>query len=146
MKRVLVLGLCTAVFCATRAAEPLDLDALRGRVVYLDFWASWCGPCRQSFPWMQKMVDAYGDRGFTVVAVNVDADRVAADEFLRRFHSTFDLRFDPKGELPERYDVKGMPASFLIDRRGVTRYRHVGFVPADEVKYEAQLRELLAEP
>jgi cytochrome c biogenesis protein CcmG/thiol:disulfide interchange protein DsbE len=130
---------------AVQADALVDVDGLRGRVVYLDFWASWCGPCRQSFPWMQTMKSTYENRGLTVVAVNLDMDRAAADRFLTRFHPTFDVRFDPSGDLAEAYKIRGMPSSVLIDRHGVARFTHVGFRPVDEAVYEAQVRELLAE-
>jgi cytochrome c biogenesis protein CcmG/thiol:disulfide interchange protein DsbE len=126
-------------------AADLDLSAYRGRVVYVDFWASWCGPCKQSFPWMQAMKDTYAGQGLTVLAVNLDTDRAEADKFLRQLRPTFDVRFDPKGELAVIYKVKGMPSSVLIDRHGVPRFTHVGFRPIDAAVYEAQMRELLAE-
>jgi thiol-disulfide isomerase/thioredoxin len=128
-----------------QADAPLEFNGFRGRVVYLDFWASWCGPCRQSFPWMETMQATYGGQGLEIVAVNLDRDRADADKFLHQFHPTFDLRFDPKGELAELYKVQGMPSSVLIDRHGVTRFTHVGFRPVDGTIYEAQVRELLAE-
>jgi thiol-disulfide isomerase/thioredoxin len=128
-----------------QADAPLEFNGFRGRVVYLDFWASWCGPCRQSFPWMETMQATYGGQGLEIVAVNLDRDRADADKFLHQFHPTFDLRFDPKGELAELYKVRGMPSSVLIDRHGVTRFTHVGFRPVDGTIYEAQVRELLAE-
>jgi thiol-disulfide isomerase/thioredoxin len=141
------LGLCTCLLwaCLVQADASLDLNAFHGRVVYLDFWASWCGPCRQSFPWMEILKDTYGPQGLEIVAVNLDRDRTDADKFLHQFHPTFDLRFDPKGEIAELYKVQGMPASVLIDRHGVTRFTHVGFRPVDARFYEAQVRELLAE-
>jgi cytochrome c biogenesis protein CcmG/thiol:disulfide interchange protein DsbE len=128
-----------------RADSSIDLAGLRGRVVYLDFWASWCGPCRQSFPWMEALKSAYGGQGLEIITVNLDTERADADKFLKQFHPTFDVRFDPKGELAEFYKVHGMPSSVLIDRHGVTRFTHVGFRPVDGAIYEAQLRELLAE-
>lgn len=136
---------CLLSMAATRADAPVDLESLRGRVLYLDFWASWCGPCRQSFPWMQEMKEAYEGQGLTVIAVNVDRERKDAERFLAGFHPTFELRFDPKGEMAERFKVQGMPTSLVIDRRGVVRFTHVGFLPADRAAYEKQLRELLAE-
>jgi cytochrome c biogenesis protein CcmG/thiol:disulfide interchange protein DsbE len=145
MRRCILLGICLVLLAPTRAASPLDLTSLRGHVVYLDFWASWCAPCRQSFPWMQAVKDAYEGQGLTVVAVNLDTDRADADKFLHQFQPTFAVRFDPKGELAELYKVKGMPSSVLIDRHGVTRFTHVGFRPVDGAVYEAQLRELLSE-
>jgi cytochrome c biogenesis protein CcmG, thiol:disulfide interchange protein DsbE len=143
--RCILISICLTAFVPVYAAPPLDLTSLRGRVVYLDFWASWCGPCRQSFPWMETMKSTYGAQGLEIITVNLDRDRADADRFLKQFHPTFDLRFDPKGELAEQYKVQGMPSSVLIDRHGVTRFMHVGFRPVDGAIYEAQLRELLAE-
>jgi len=141
------LGFCACLLwvSALQADAPLGLDGFRGRVLYLDFWASWCGPCRQSFPWMQTMKETYESRGLTVLAVNLDTSRAEADRFLNRFHPTFDVRFDPKGDLAEQYKVQGMPSSVLIDRHGVTRFTHVGFRPVDGPIYEAEVRALLAE-
>jgi cytochrome c biogenesis protein CcmG, thiol:disulfide interchange protein DsbE len=133
------------LFAPAKAASTVDLDQFRGRVVYLDFWASWCGPCRQSFPWMQTVKSKYEAQGLTIVAVNLDTDREDAERFLKQFQPTFTVRFDPKGELAESYKVKGMPSSVLIDRHGVARFTHVGFRPIDASAYEAQMRELLAE-
>jgi cytochrome c biogenesis protein CcmG/thiol:disulfide interchange protein DsbE len=126
-------------------ASDLDLNAYRGKVVYMDFWASWCGPCKQSFPWMQAMKDTYDRQGLTVIAINLDMDRADADKFLERFRPTFDVRFDPKGKLAEFYKVQVMPSSMLIDRHGVTRFIHSGFRPIDGAAFEAQVQELLAE-
>jgi peroxiredoxin len=94
---------------------------------------------------METMKSTYEGQGLEIVAVNLDGDRADADKFLKQFHPTFDVRFDPKGELAELYKVQGMPSSVLIDRHGVTRFTHVGFRPVDGAIYEAQLRELLAE-
>jgi cytochrome c biogenesis protein CcmG, thiol:disulfide interchange protein DsbE len=143
--RHLGLFVCLLSGSLVQADARLDLNAFQGRVVYLDFWASWCGPCRQSFPWMEILKDTYGPQGLEIVAVNLDTDRADADKFLHQFHPSFDLRFDPKGDLAELYNVQGMPASVLIDRHGVTRFTHVGFRPVDVRLYEAQVRELLAE-
>jgi thiol-disulfide isomerase/thioredoxin len=145
MMRCIFLCICLAFITPTRAASPLDLTALQGRVVYLDFWASWCGPCRQSFPWMQTMKETYDGQGLTVIAINLDTDRADADKFLDQFKPTFDVRFDPQGEFAEFYKIEGMPSSVLIDRHGVKRFTHVGFRPVDGQLYEAQLRKLLAE-
>jgi len=130
---------------AAQAAPPLDIKDFRGRVVYLDFWASWCAPCRQSFPWMQAMEKAYQSRGLTVLAVNLDRDRADAERFLAQFHPSFDVRFDPQGKSAERFKVHGMPTSVIIDRHGVVRFTHIGFRPVDEAAYEDQLRGILSE-
>jgi thiol-disulfide isomerase/thioredoxin len=143
--RFILVSICWAVLVPVHAAPSLDLTRLHGRVVYLDFWASWCGPCKQSFPWREAMKSTYEGQGLEIVAVNLDRDRADADKFLKQFHPTFDVRFDPKGELAELFKVQGMPSSVLIDRHGVTRFTHVGFRPVDGATYEAQLRELMSE-
>jgi thiol-disulfide isomerase/thioredoxin len=130
---------------SAHAGSPIDLDGFRGRVVYLDFWASWCTPCRQSFPWMQTMKDTYERQGLSVIAVNLDRHREDADRFLVKFHPSFDVRFDPEGQMAERFKVHGMPTSVIIDRHGVQRHIHIGFLPADLGAYESELREILAE-
>lgn len=91
------------------------------------------------------MQDAHAADGLTVIAVNVDRERAAADRFLQQFHPLFDVRFDPEGAMAERYKVHGMPASMVIDRHGVVRFTHIGFRPVDGAVYEQQLRDLLAE-
>ncbi len=119
------------------------LDAYRGKLVYLDFWASWCGPCRQSFPWMSAMEEKYRARGFHVLAVNLDVKRVDADRFLAQLPTDFQLAFDPKGLTPRDYAVKGMPTSFLIGRDGKVLYRHTGFNPASQAELEQVIKNHL---
>jgi cytochrome c biogenesis protein CcmG/thiol:disulfide interchange protein DsbE len=144
MRRLLAAA-CLLSITAAHAASPIDLKDFRGRVVYLDFWASWCAPCLQSFPWMQAMQETYERRGLTVVAVNLDQYRKDADRFLAKFHPNFDVRFDPQGEVAERFKVQGMPTSVIIDRHGALRFTHIGFRPVDQAAYEGQLRQLLDE-
>jgi cytochrome c biogenesis protein CcmG, thiol:disulfide interchange protein DsbE len=129
----------------TPADSPIQLDQYRGRVVYLDFWASWCAPCQQSFPWMQSLKVEYEGKGLAVVAVNLDRNRADADRFLAETPIDFEVRFDPRGAVAEAYKVKGMPTSVIIDRHGVVRFTHIGFRPIDGPDYEAQLKLLLAE-
>ena len=138
--------ICVAFGSATaEPAQTVDLDALRGRVVYLDFWASWCAPCRQSFPWMEQMRKAHQAEGLTVIAVNVDRDRADADRFLKQFQPGFDVRFDPEGTLAQKFKVSGMPTSVIIDRHGAVRFTHVGFWPAQGDMAAQEIRELLTE-
>jgi thiol-disulfide isomerase/thioredoxin len=141
---VAVAALCAGM-TAAGADGGVDLNGFRGRVVYLDFWASWCAPCRQSFPWMQQMQDAYRERGLAVIAVDVDRKRQDAERFLASFHPTFAVEFDPKGELAQKYGVRGMPTGLVIDRRGVVRFTHIGFRPVDRAMYERQLQQVLSE-
>ncbi len=145
---VAALGVAAAtpafVHASPGSDSALDLDAYRGKVVYLDFWASWCAPCRQSFPWMERMQQQYGRDGFVVVAVNVDHERADADRFLHDFSPNFRVEYDPDGRLAERYKVSGMPTSVLIDRGGQVRTLHAGFRTKDPDALEQQIRALLA--
>jgi cytochrome c biogenesis protein CcmG, thiol:disulfide interchange protein DsbE len=136
---------CLLSVAAANTGSLLDLDSFRGRVVYLDFWASWCTPCRQSFPWMQGMKDVYEQQGLSVVAVNLDKHREDAEKFLLKFHPNFDVLFDPDGQMADRFKVSGMPTSVIIDRHGKQRYIHIGFLAADRGAYESELRGILAE-
>jgi cytochrome c biogenesis protein CcmG/thiol:disulfide interchange protein DsbE len=136
---------CAECVISVQAGELSDLDALRGRVVYLDFWASWCVPCRQSFPWMQTIEATYEARGLTIVAVNLDRDRADADSFLKQFHPDFQVHFDPEGRWAEQFNVRGMPTSVIIDRHGAVRFTHIGFRLDDVAKHTQQIETLLAE-
>lgn len=142
-----MLAMATMLACgATTAAlaDPIGLESLRGKVVYLDFWASWCVPCRQSFPWMEGLQQSLGRDGFVVVAVNVDHDRADADRFLRELAPTFRIEYDAEGKLAEQYHVHGMPTSFLIDRDGKILLQHAGFRARDREELAGRIRALLA--
>ena len=109
------------------SADAIDLATWKGKVVYLDFWASWCGPCKQSFPFMNEMQSKYGAKGFQVVGVNLDPKREDADGFLAKVPATFAIGYDPKGDSPKRYAITGMPTSLLIGADGKVREVHSGF-------------------
>ena len=128
----------------TSKGEAVALDKLRGRVVYVDFWASWCGPCRRSFPWMNAMQQKYGARGFTVVGINVDKKRSDAEKFLAQTPAGFTVVYDDAGATPSAYGVKGMPSSYLIDARGNVTYVERGFVDEHKADLEQRIAALLA--
>ena len=130
---------------AAPATAPLDLDQYRGKVVYLDFWASWCGPCKLSFPYMQQMVSRYPAGDFAVVAVNLDRERGRADAFLKQVGNRLPVVYDPSGALASKYAVKEMPSSVLIGRDGKVRYVHKGFFLDKAPAYEAHIAELIGE-
>ncbi|MCX7056901.1 MAG: TlpA disulfide reductase family protein [Proteobacteria bacterium] len=127
------------------ASQQFDLAALRGQVVYLDFWASWCAPCRKSFPFLNELDHEYRARGLRVIAVNVDEIRADADQFLRSHPTSFSLAADLKGECPRAFGVHGMPTSYLIDPNGVVRVVHGGFRDADRAALKAQILALIDE-
>jgi cytochrome c biogenesis protein CcmG, thiol:disulfide interchange protein DsbE len=128
---------------ATAAGETVALDKLKGRVVYVDFWASWCGPCRHSFPWMNELQQKYGPAGFTVVGVNVDKRRPDAERFLQQTPATFTIVYDAAGKTPEAYGVKGMPSSYLVDASGKIVAVESGFRDEQKGELEARIRTLV---
>jgi len=121
----------------------VKLAKLQGKVVYVDFWASWCGPCRQSFPWMNEMQAKYGARGLQVVGVNVDANNADARQFLASTPARFTIGFDPQGATPRSYGIKGMPSSVLIGPDGKVLSEHSGFRDADRAELESKIQSAL---
>ena len=120
-----------------------SLKYYRGKVVYLDFWASWCGPCRQSLPMLNELRKELRSSGFEVVAVNLDEDVADAKAFLKQFPVSYPILLDPKGKVPQKYELPGMPTSFLIDRRGKVRNVHIGFKKQDIKKIRKEVMSLL---
>jgi len=148
LKQATRLILLIAVASVSIAVNPagaadLDLSAYKGKVVYLDFWASWCNPCRQSFPWMNELQQRYGANGLVVLAVNVDHDRADAEDFLRSYDPSFKVVFDPGGSIAQQYNLKDMPTSVLIGRDGKVHFVHNGFYPDQEMAYAGHVWSLL---
>ena len=125
------------------AGQEVALAKLRGGVVYVDFWASWCGPCKRSFPWMNEMVRKYGPQGLTVVAVNVDKKREDADRFLKLLPAEFTVVFDPAGTTPAAWQVKSMPSSYLVDAAGKVVLVENGFKDERKADVEQRIRAAL---
>jgi len=125
------------------AEKPLSLKDFRGKVVYVDFFASWCIPCRQSLPFLNNIRNRYSDRGFEVVAVNLDEDPKAAMDFIKRFNIDYPVVVDPSGKVAESYGLQGMPNSFLVDRSGKVRDIHIGFQEKDKTKVERAIISVL---
>ena len=130
---------------ASTPATTVDLAKLKGKIVYVDFWASWCGPCKQSFPWMNDMHAKYAARGLEIVAINVDAKMADAERFLATTPAKFTLAFDAKGQTPKQFDVKAMPTSYLIGGDGKVLLVHAGFRDADRAALEATIDNALTE-
>lgn len=114
-----------------------------GKVVYLDFWASWCVPCRKSFPWMNTIQAKYASQGFKVISVNLDANYDLAQKFLQDNPASFSVIYDPKGKIAKHFAIQGMPSSMLIDRSGQIKYKHTGFFTKKINQYEAEIALLL---
>lgn len=126
-------------------AAPDDLlRPHRGAVTYVDFWASWCTPCAQSFPWLNAMQAKYGPRGLRVVGVGVDTDASKHDRFLQRHPAQFAIVRDPQGAVAEHYGVQGMPYSLLLDANGKVLHRHVGYRVDEANEYEQAIAAALA--
>jgi len=125
------------------ANAAVRLSELRGKVVYVDFWASWCAPCKQSFPWLNEMHARYRGLGLEIVGVNVDTRRSDADRFLAQVPARFTLAFDAQGDTAGRYAAQGMPASYLIGRDGTIVATHVGFRVEDKGRIEGEIRHAL---
>jgi cytochrome c biogenesis protein CcmG, thiol:disulfide interchange protein DsbE len=121
----------------------ISLADSKGKVVYLDFWASWCGPCRQSFPWMNELQSRFSERGLQIIAVNLDAQTGDAQKFLAQTMASFVVAYDPKGLTPRLYGVRGMPTSILIGRDGKILMTHMGFNKGNRPELEEKIRQAL---
>ena len=133
-------------FNLTGRVGAVKLSDYAGKTVYLDFWASWCGPCKQSFPWMNDMQARYAAQGLRVVAINVDQKAEDAQAFLRKTPAHFDLAFDPTGQTPKAYAIKAMPTSVLIGPDGKVLSVHSGFKDNDRSALEQNIRQALRLP
>jgi thiol-disulfide isomerase/thioredoxin len=120
-----------------------DLAHYHGKVVVVDFWASWCKPCRQSIPWLNEMHSRYAAQGLVIVGINVDAQRTDADRFMKSTPIDFQVVYDSKGELAQRFELQGMPSSFVFDRDGKLVATHLGFRQAHRGARETTLRQLI---
>ena len=123
--------------------EQVALKSLRGNVVYVDFWASWCAPCRASFPWLESMNAKYKDKGLLILGVNKDQEVADAERFLAKYPVSFSLVRDPNDALVNRLGLIGMPTAYLIDRKGVIRTVHKGFRSDDQAELEKAFVALL---
>jgi thiol-disulfide isomerase/thioredoxin len=127
---------------AARSAT-FDPQEYAGKVVVLDFWASWCVPCRRSFPWLNTMQEKYGDEGLVIVGINLDMERAEAGRFLAEFPADFRIVYDDGMVLARRFEVMAMPSSYVIGRDGEVVAEHLGFKVKKQDEYEAVIRQAL---
>jgi thiol-disulfide isomerase/thioredoxin len=126
--------------------QPVSLSAYRGKVVLVDFWASWCGPCRQSLPLYNGLQADFPASDFTILAVGLDEDTADARAFLREHPVKYTALQNSKGDVAQAFGLKGMPSSYLVDRAGIVRYAHAGFEPKDIDAFKREITTLVAQP
>ena len=131
------------VLSTLNGKSTTKLSDYLGKVVVLDFWASWCTPCRKSFPWLNTANTAYKSHGLKVVAVNVDKDKQLANDFLDKVDVSFPVLYDPDGRFAQAFQLKGMPSSFILDDKGEVLASHVGFFEDKIDIYEEKIESLL---
>ncbi|MEM6708624.1 MAG: TlpA disulfide reductase family protein [Pseudomonadota bacterium] len=129
----------------TLGGENLRLEEYRGQVVLINFWASWCGPCRQEMPILDKIHSRYEDAGFAVWGVNVEGKEGPAKKIVDKTNVRFPVLIDAEQDVSETYDLKAMPTTVVVDRDGVVRYIHRGYKPGDESKYIQVVKDLIRE-
>ena len=129
----------------TLSGRATRLSSLRGKVVFLDFWASWCVPCRQEFPVLQRLYERYRERGLRVVGITVDQEAGNARGFVERAGARFLILHDANRAVAEKYAPPSMPTSYVIDREGILRHINRGFEASDDAKFERQIRGLLGQ-
>ena len=130
---------------ASRGGQDVSLAQYKGQVVMLNFWASWCGPCRQEMPLLESIYKKYNRLGFTLIGVNVEPDSNAANEWLKQTPVSFPILYDKDSKVSRMYDVAGMPSTVIIDSAGKVRVLHRGYKPGDENEYLDSIRTLVRE-
>jgi peroxiredoxin len=128
-----------------KGGGTINLAQYKGQVVMINFWASWCGPCRQEMPYLEDIYKKYNKLGFTLLGVNVEPDSKAADDWLKATPVTFPVGYDKDSKVSQMYAVSGMPSTVIIDRKGNLRYVHQGYKPGDEGEYMNSVRALIRE-
>jgi peroxiredoxin len=128
-----------------RSGHEVSLAQYKGDVVMLNFWASWCGPCRQEMPLLESIYEKYNKLGFVLLGVNVEPDSNAANDWLKATPVSFPILYDKESKVSRLYDVEGMPSTVIIDRAGRVRVLHRGYKPGDENEYLDSIRALVRE-
>ena len=138
-------GPAAAFSLKSRAGGEVSLSSLRGKVVLINFWATWCGPCRKEMPLLEQIHRKYAPLGFTMLGVNVEEDTRLMDTFLKDVPVSFPVLLDPANGVSKLYHVSAMPSTVIVDRKGNVRFIHQGYQPGDEGKYQDLIRQLIRE-
>jgi thiol-disulfide isomerase/thioredoxin len=126
-------------------SENIDLSQYKGKIVYVDFWASWCGPCAKSFPFLNEMHDQLKEQGLQIVGVNLDENIDDAKAFLAKYPANFEIKADVSKQCAKDFEVKAMPSSYIIDRKGIVHHIHLGFKPGEADEIKVIVEKLLSE-
>ena len=129
----------------SRSGEQVSLEDFKGQVVMINFWATWCGPCRREMPHLEALHQRYSNLGFTLLGINVEDDTRGVEKFLRETPVSFEVLYDPTNKVSALYDVIAMPSTVMVDREGNLRFMHHGYQAGFEHEYQAQIRALLRE-
>jgi thiol-disulfide isomerase/thioredoxin len=129
----------------SRAGEAVALSRFKGQVVLINFWATWCGPCRKEMPLLEQIQKKYAPLGFTMLGVNVEEDTRLMEAFLKDVPVTFPILLDPANGVSKLYNVSAMPSTVIVDRKGNVRFIHQGYKTGDESKYQDLIRQLIRE-
>ncbi len=129
----------------SRGGENIRLNELAGKVVLVNFWASWCAPCRKEMPKLEQLHQKYKDLGVTILAINIDENPELSKKVLKDIPVSFPILYDPENNVSADYDIQSMPSTFLVDKNGLLRFRHNGYLAGYEDKYEKQIKHLLRE-
>ncbi|NVK22614.1 MAG: TlpA family protein disulfide reductase [Kangiellaceae bacterium] len=150
LPRVLTISIAVAAitlgYVEPAQSETLDLSQYQNKVVYVDFWASWCGPCRKSFPAMNQFNERFASQDFVILAINEDNDIEQAKQFLQQYPANFEVIFDPDGEIAKQFQVQAMPSTYIFNREGVAKYLHKGFRQKDIQVLQQYIESLLVQP
>lgn len=145
IRNTFLLAVFALMGTGSAAEPPFDVAQYHGKVVVVDFWASWCVPCRRSFPWLNQMYNKYAADGLVIIGIDTDTNADDATEFLRDFPPDFKIVYDPTGMLAGQYGIEAMPTSFVINRRGEIVASHLGFRVKKQHEYEQVIRDALSE-
>jgi len=151
LKNLLLITLVFLFTCqSVYASNALDefeqvMEQHKGKIVYVDFWASWCVPCRKSFPWMNSMQAKHKEKGLVVLSINLDAQVELAEKFLQQTPANFAIIYDAKGRLAKKFKLKGMPSSYLFNRQGKLISAHSGFNGKKQQMYQQEIEKALAQ-